>query len=174
MSHSQLFTIETERLKIHVASREEMERYIAVQTYPELIQAYGEMLQGCIDRPEQWAWYAIWMIGLKNGTHVGDLSFKGFNADGSVKIESPQVIINGTYTISDGEINLTYQGSKDEVFPSKYAIKDNTLTYMDTVYVREGSGATVDQPFLTMQENPEATEAEAKSDAKSDAKEESK
>ncbi len=81
-----LFTLETARLIIHVASREEMERYIEKQTDPELIQAYGEMLQGCIDRPEQWAWYAIWMVGLKDGTHVGDLSFKGFNKDGSVEI----------------------------------------------------------------------------------------
>ena len=81
-----LLTLETARLKIHIASREEMERYIEEQTVPELIQAYGEMLQGCIDRPDRWAWYAIWMIGLKDGTHVGDLSFKGFNEDGSVEI----------------------------------------------------------------------------------------
>ena len=78
--------LETKRLKIYIASREEMERYIEEQTDPELKQAYGEMLQGCIDCPDQWAWYAIWMIGLKDGTHVGDLSFKGLNPDGSVEI----------------------------------------------------------------------------------------
>ena len=81
-----LFTLETARLKIRIASRGEMERYIEEQTDPDLKQAYGEMLQGCIDRPGEWAWYAIWMIGLKDGTHVGDLSFKGFNEDGSVEI----------------------------------------------------------------------------------------
>ena len=79
-------TLETARLKIHIASREEMEQYIAEQTDPELKQAYTEMLQGCIDRPDLWEWYAIWMISLKDGTHVGDLSFKGFNPDGSVEI----------------------------------------------------------------------------------------
>ena len=78
--------IETKRLKICIADREEMERYIKTQTDAELIQAYTEMLQGCIDHPDQWAWYAIWMIGLKDGTNVGDLSFKGFNTDCCVEI----------------------------------------------------------------------------------------
>ncbi len=78
--------LETKRLKLHIASREEMERYIEEQTAPELKQAYGEMLQGCLDRPDQWAWHAIWMIALKDGTHVGDLSFKGLHPDGSVEI----------------------------------------------------------------------------------------
>ena len=78
--------LETKRLKIHIASREEMERFIAEQTVPALKQAYGEMLQGCLDRPDQWAWYAIWMIGLKDGTHVGELSFKGLDPGGSVEI----------------------------------------------------------------------------------------
>lgn len=78
--------LETKRLKIHIAAREEMERFIETQTDADLIQAYKEMLQGCIDRPDQWAWYAIWMIALKDGTHVGDLCFKGLNPDGSVEI----------------------------------------------------------------------------------------
>ena len=78
--------LETKRLKIHIAVREEMERFIETQTDADLIQAYKEMLQGCIDHPDQWAWYAIWMIALKDGTHVGDLCFKGFNPDGSVEI----------------------------------------------------------------------------------------
>ncbi len=78
--------LETKRLKIHIAAREEMERFIETQTDADLIQAYKEMLQGCIDHPDQWAWYAIWMIALKDGTHVGDLCFKGLNPDGSVEI----------------------------------------------------------------------------------------
>ena len=78
--------LETKRLKIRIASREEMERFIAEQTVPELKQAYGEMLRGCLDHPDQWAWYAIRMIGLKDGTHVGELSFKGLAPDGSVEI----------------------------------------------------------------------------------------
>ena len=78
--------IETKRLKIHIATREEMERFIETQTDAVLIQAYNEMLQGCIEHPDQWDWYALWMIELKDGTHVGDLSFKGLNADGSAEI----------------------------------------------------------------------------------------
>ena len=78
--------IETERFRIRVASREEMERFIEKQTDGELIAAYNEMLQGAVEHPEQWDWYAIWMIETKDGAHVGDLSFKGFGADGSVEI----------------------------------------------------------------------------------------
>ena len=34
----------------------------------------------------RWVWYAIWMIELKNGTHIGELCFKGLGADGMVEI----------------------------------------------------------------------------------------
>ena len=78
--------IETKRLSIHMASHDEMLRDTEAQTDDILKTAYQEMLQGCLDHPDQWEWYAIWMIELKDGTHVGDLSFKGFNADGSVEI----------------------------------------------------------------------------------------
>ena len=78
--------IETKRLSIDMASQDEMLRYIEAQTDDILKTAYQEMLQGCLDHPDQWEWYSIWMIELKDGTHVGDLSFKGFNADGSVEI----------------------------------------------------------------------------------------
>ena len=78
--------IETKRLSIHMASRNEMLRYIEEQTDDILKAAYQEMLQGCLDHLNQWEWYSIWRIELKDGTHVGDLSFKGLNADGSVEI----------------------------------------------------------------------------------------
>lgn len=78
--------IETQRLLIHTASQEEMVRFIEQQTDDILITAYREMLQGCLDHPDQWIWYAIWFIEQKNGVHVGDLSFKGLHADGSVEI----------------------------------------------------------------------------------------
>ena len=78
--------METERLSIRTASRDEMLRYIDEQTDDILKTAYREMLQGCLDHPEKWEWYCIWMIALKDGTHVGDLSFKGLNADGSAEI----------------------------------------------------------------------------------------
>ena len=58
--------IETEHLRIETASREEMEAYIAAETDAELKKAYGEMLQGCLDHPELWDWYAIWSIVRKD------------------------------------------------------------------------------------------------------------
>lgn len=78
--------METEHLHIYVATREEMEGIIAAETDAELRQAYTEMLEGCLRHPELWAWYAIWMIDRKDGTHVGDLSFKGIDSRGVVEI----------------------------------------------------------------------------------------
>lgn len=78
--------IETDRLRIHTTSQDEMERFIEAQTNEILITAYKEMLQGCLKHPEQWVWYAIWIIELKDGTPVGNLSFKGYHSDGSVEI----------------------------------------------------------------------------------------
>ena len=78
--------IETERLRIHPATREEMTERIENETDDVLKTAYREMLLGCLDHPEQWDWYAIWAIERRDGIHVGDLSFKGLGADGSVEI----------------------------------------------------------------------------------------
>ena len=78
--------IETERLKIRIASDDEMRDIIDKQTDEEMIKAFSEMLQECIDHPEQRQWYATWMIEQKDGTHIGDLCFKGLNPDGSVEI----------------------------------------------------------------------------------------
>ena len=78
--------VETERFIIHPASRDEMLSFIEKQNDDSLITAYREMLRGYLEHPEQWEWYAIWMIERKDGTHVGELSFKGFNADGMVEI----------------------------------------------------------------------------------------
>lgn len=78
--------IETERLRIHTASPDEMLCFIEKQSDDILKTAYQEMLQGCLDHPEYREWYTLWMIEQKDGTHVGELSFKGFNGDGSVEI----------------------------------------------------------------------------------------
>ena len=78
--------IETNRLKIYAASKEQMEVFIAAQTVDILKAAYTEMLNGALTHPKQWEWYAIWMIELKDGTHIGELCFKGFSEDGSVEI----------------------------------------------------------------------------------------
>ncbi len=78
--------IETERLNIRIASDDEMRGIIDKQTDEEMIKAFSEMLQECLDHPEQRQWYATWMIEQKDGTHIGDLCFKGLNPDGSVEI----------------------------------------------------------------------------------------
>ena len=78
--------IETNRLKIYAASRDVMEKFIKLQTVEELKTAYTEVLEGCLKYPEQWEWYAIWMIDLKDGTHIGELSFKGIDLNGVVEI----------------------------------------------------------------------------------------
>lgn len=79
-------TIETARLTIRMASVDEMEELVAAQTDPELKQAYSEMLGGCLEHPDQAVWYAVHAIELRDGTRVGDLSFKGLAPDGSVEI----------------------------------------------------------------------------------------
>ena len=78
--------IETKRLKIRTASQDEMIRFIEKQTDEIMIKAYREMLQGCLEHPREWIWYAIWFIERKDGSHVGDLCFKGLQPDGSVEI----------------------------------------------------------------------------------------
>jgi len=78
--------IETERLRLHPATREQMEALVAAQTDPELRKAYAEMLEGCLRHPEQRVWYAPWSIETTDGTRVGDLCFKGLGADGETEI----------------------------------------------------------------------------------------
>ena len=78
--------LETGRLKIYASSQDIMEQFIEAQTAPVLKAAYTEMLNGCLDHPDQWEWYAIWMIELKDGTHIGELCFKGLSADGIAEI----------------------------------------------------------------------------------------
>ena len=78
--------IETKRLKIYPAAREQMEASIAAEADAGLKKAYAEMLEGCLRHSDQWQWYAMWMIELRDGTHIGDLCFKGLGANGVVEI----------------------------------------------------------------------------------------
>ena len=78
--------IETNRLKLYAASEEQMETFIAAQTVDALKAAYTEMLDGCLSHPDLWDWYAIWMIERKDGTHVGELCFKGLSDEGVAEI----------------------------------------------------------------------------------------
>ena len=80
--------LETERLQIYPISNDDIKQLIQHEKTPELKQAYSEMLQGCIQNPENRIWYTVWFISLKDNpdTIVGDLSFKGLNMDGMVEI----------------------------------------------------------------------------------------
>ena len=78
--------ISTARLNIEVASDDEMRLLIEKQTSEEMKAAYGEMLAGCMENPEQRQWYAVWVIRLKSGETIGDYCFKGLLADGCTEI----------------------------------------------------------------------------------------
>ena len=72
--------METERIRIYPAGREQMERMIAAERDEDLKKAYGEMLAGSLAHPEEREWYALWMIERRDGTPIGDLCFKGREA----------------------------------------------------------------------------------------------
>ena len=78
--------IETKRLKLYPASQEQMETFIAAQSIDVLKEAYAEMLNGCLANPDRWEWYAIWMMEWKDGTHIGELCFKGIDESGSTEL----------------------------------------------------------------------------------------
>ena len=83
-----MIKVESERLVLHPIGDDEMKLLIDKETNDELKQAYSEMLQGCVNAPEHRIWYTVWLIERKSQpeTVVGDLSFKGLNADGMVEI----------------------------------------------------------------------------------------
>lgn len=83
-----MIKIETKRLLLHPISDEEMQKIIDDEKDPEMQKAYSEMLQGCLDNPEDRVWFATWNMELKEQpkTIVGDLCFKGITDDGMVEI----------------------------------------------------------------------------------------
>ena len=119
--------IETKRLKIYTASRKQMKTFIATQSIDVLKAAYTEMLNGCLAHPNQWEWHAIWMIELKNGTHIGELCFKGINEYGSTEIG---------YGISDN-----YQGNgyatEAVTAVTSWALKQNVINCVTAEVDRE-------------------------------------
>ncbi len=66
------------QVRIYPANRQQMETAIASAKDPELKKAYTEMLEGCLEHPDQWDWYAMWIIENEDGIHIGDLCFKGY------------------------------------------------------------------------------------------------
>ena len=78
--------IKTTRLDIYPATEEQMKYRISQEKDAELRAAYKEMLDFCLAHPDKWEWYAMWMILLKDGTRIGDLCFKGLDANGITEI----------------------------------------------------------------------------------------
>lgn len=78
--------IKSKRLTMYPATKEEMESMIAVERDEELKTAYREMLDGCITHPDEWNFYAVWIIQNQVGTAVGDFCFKGIRANGATEI----------------------------------------------------------------------------------------
>lgn len=78
--------IKTNRLKIYPATKSQMEIIIASQDNDEIKKAYSEMLENSLKYPDKYEWYAMWLIELKNGTHIGELCFKGLNSKGVTEI----------------------------------------------------------------------------------------
>ena len=78
--------IETERLKIYPADKRRMEALITSESDDELRAAYSEMLGNCLKYPDKWEWYAMCVIELHDGKHIGGLCFKGLSLDGAAEI----------------------------------------------------------------------------------------
>ena len=78
--------MQTHRIRIYPASREQMEQVLQTEEDEDLRKAYREMLEGCLAHPDQREWYAMWMIEKTDGTQIGDLCFKGIEDDRNPEI----------------------------------------------------------------------------------------
>ena len=78
----------TNRLKIYPLSIEELKEVVGKEQNEILKIAYGEMLDGCLKHPENYIWYTLLCIELRDSPHevIGSLSFKGLNDNGVVEI----------------------------------------------------------------------------------------
>ena len=105
--------IESKRVKIYPANKEQMENQIIAEKDPELKKAYKEMLQGCIDHPDLWDWYATeaarlaikWAFNhpevkaveaetdINNAASQKVLEKCGFKATGTMGEEGPRYIL---------------------------------------------------------------------------------
>ena len=91
----------TDRMKIYPISIEKLKEIVENEKNEILKLAYQEMLEGCIKNPEDYIWYTLWFIELKDSANeiVGSLSFKGISENGIVEIG---------YGINDGYENKGY------------------------------------------------------------------
>ena len=91
----------TERMKVYPISIEKMKEIVEIEKNEILKIAYKEMLDGCLNYPENYIWYTLWFIELKDSENeiIGTLSFKGIYDKGIVEIG---------YGINEGYENKGY------------------------------------------------------------------
>ena len=78
----------TERLRIYPISTQKMQSVVETEPNEVLKMAYTEMLDGCLKHPDDYIWYTLWLMELKDSPNeiVGSLSFKGIDERGVVEI----------------------------------------------------------------------------------------
>ena len=80
--------VTTERMNIFPISIEKLKEIVEQEENAILKIAYQEMLDGCLEYPENYIWYTLWFMKLKDSENeiVGTLSFKGIDDKGIVEI----------------------------------------------------------------------------------------
>ena len=93
--------VTTERMNIYPISIEQLKEIVKQEENEVLKMAYQEMLDGCLKEPENYIWYTLWFMELKDSKDeiVGTLSFKGIDNNGMVEIG---------YGINEGYENKGY------------------------------------------------------------------
>ena len=93
--------VTTERMNIFPISIEKLKEIVEKEKNKMLKIAYQEMFDGCLDYPENYIWYTLWFMELKDSKNeiVGTLSFKGIDDKGIVEIG---------YGINEGYENKGY------------------------------------------------------------------
>lgn len=61
--------LKTKHLCISPKTLEELKLALEKETDPEMQKAYGDMIRGVEEQPEDWLWYTDWTITLK-GTEI--------------------------------------------------------------------------------------------------------
>ena len=93
--------VTTERMNIYPISIEKLKEIVETEKNEILKIAYKEMLDSCLNYPENYIWYTLWFMELKDSENeiIGTLSFKGIDDKGIVEIG---------YGINDGYENKGY------------------------------------------------------------------
>ena len=91
----------TERMKVYPISIEKMKEIVEIEKNEILKIAYKEMLDGCLNYPENYIWYTLWFLELKDTENefIGTLSYKEIDDKGIVEIG---------YGINEGYENKGY------------------------------------------------------------------